>query len=106
MQQKEELIEDFKSKNAIVKNSLSYFPIAVTNLSEKAATDSKNYELVTRLNNLLKDILIYNLFTNEELTPKINQQIETLLKSRNQFAPTEKLWLGCCDHPCQNHLAV
>jgi PAS domain S-box-containing protein len=90
LQQKEELIEDFKSKNAIVKNSLSYFPIAVTNLSEKAATDSKNYELVTRLNNLLKDILIYNLFTNEELTPKINQQIETLLKSRNQFAPTLK----------------
>jgi hypothetical protein len=49
LQPKEQLIEDFKSKNAILRNSLSYFPIAVVNTVEKASAKSRNDELVAIL---------------------------------------------------------
>jgi PAS domain S-box-containing protein len=84
LRKKEQLIEDFKSKNAILRNSLSYFPIAVTNTVKKAAVDSRNSEAVALLNNLLRDVLVYNLSSNEELRPKINQQIDAILKNRGQ----------------------
>jgi PAS domain S-box-containing protein len=85
LQQKEQIIEDFKSKNAILRNSLSYFPIAVVNTVEKASAKSRNDELVAILNSLLRDVLMYNLSSNEALIPTINEQIEALRKSQKQF---------------------
>jgi len=85
LQQKEQLIEDFKSKNAIIRNSLSYFPIAVANTVEKASAKSRNEELVAILNSLLRDVLVYNLSSNEVLIPTINEQIETLRQSKKRF---------------------
>ena len=85
LQQKERLIEDFKSKNAILRNSISYFPIAIANTVKKASAEPRNDELVAVLNNLLRDVLVYNLSSNEELRPKINQQIDVILKNRGQL---------------------
>lgn len=85
LKQKEQLIEDFKSKNAILRNSLSYFPIAVANTVEKASAKSRNEELVAILNSLLRDVLVYNLSSNEALIPTINQQIEALRQSKKRF---------------------
>ena len=85
LQEKERLIEDFKSKNAILRNSLSYFPIAITNTVNKASAEPRNDKLITLLNELLRDVLVYNLYSNEELRPKINQQIDGILKNRGQL---------------------
>ena len=85
LQEKERLIEDFKSKNAILRNSLSYFPIAITNTVNKASAEPRNDKLITLLNDLLRDVLVYNLYSNEELRPKINQQIDGILKNRGQL---------------------
>jgi len=84
LQQKEQFIEDFKSKNAIIRNSLSYFPIAVANTVEKASAKSRNDE-VAILNSLLRDVLVYNLSSDEMLIPTINEQIETLRQSKKRF---------------------
>lgn len=84
LQQKEQLIEDFKSKNAIIRNSLSYFPIAVANTVDKASAKSRNDE-VAILNSLLRDVLVYNLSSNEVLIPTINEQIEMLRQSKKRF---------------------
>jgi PAS domain S-box-containing protein len=85
LQEKERLIEDFKSKNAILRNSLSYFPIAIANTVNKASAEPRNDKLITLLNDLLRDVLVYNLYSNEELRPKINQQIDGILKNRGQL---------------------
>lgn len=86
LQQKEQFVEDFKSKNAIIRNSLSYFPIAVANTVEKASVKSRNDELVAILNSLLRDVLVYNLSSNEVLIPTINEQIEALRRSQKQLS--------------------
>lgn len=79
-QEKENLIENFKSDNAVLKNSLYYFPLLVTELGEELS----NEEIVNNLNDLLRDVLIYNLNDSEELAPKINEYIENLLYQTNR----------------------
>ena len=90
LQQKERLIEDFKSKNAILRNSLYYFPIAIANTVKKSSAQSRNGKLVMLLNNLLRDVLVYNLSSNEGLRPKINQQIDVILTNRGQLTSSLK----------------
>ncbi|MBD2041836.1 PAS domain S-box protein [Microcoleus sp. FACHB-672] len=87
-QKKEELIEQFKSKNAVLKNSLYYFPILATELAQQASTVDD--ELAIRLNDLLRDVLIYNLTASEELAPKITLQINELLNNQERYALTVK----------------
>lgn len=83
---KETLIESFKSQHATLKNSLSYFPIVATALAENASSTAENPKIATNFNILLRDVLIYNLSSSEELAPKINAQVESLLKSREQYS--------------------
>lgn len=82
-EQKENLIEEFKSKNAVLKNSLYYFPILTTEIRQQAFLVDD--ELAIRINDLLRDVLIYNLTASEELAPKINEQIEELSNNREQY---------------------
>lgn len=83
--QKAQFIEDFKSKNSILRNSLAYFPISVDKGVNKVSVESRNNELVARLNNLLRDVLVYNLSSNEILRPKIAEQILSIRKSKQQL---------------------
>lgn len=81
---KQKLAEQFNSENAILKNSVSYFPILATELAQKAASEAGGQELAAEINELLRDILIYNLTASKELGPKINARIETLLNIQNE----------------------
>ncbi len=83
--QKEELIEQFKSLDSIFKNSLYFFPTLTAELSEKALKIG-NDELAERLEELLKDILIYNLTPSEELAPQIQGEIGGLLANMIQYS--------------------
>ena len=83
--QKEELIEKFKSQDAILKNYLYYFPTLTIELAEKASRIGDN-RLADILENLLKDILVYNLSPSEEIAPKIQGEIGVLLTTRNQYS--------------------
>ena len=82
--QKERLIERFKSQDAILKNSLYYFPTLTTELAEKSLQIGDN-RLAEKLENLLKDVLIYNLNSREELAPEIQGELGVLLTSRSQY---------------------
>lgn len=90
LQKKEILIESFKTQYATLKNSLSYFPIVTTQVAEKASSTAANQTLANNLNILLRDVLIYNLSSSEELAPKIKAQIESLLKSRDSYSAVER----------------
>jgi PAS domain S-box-containing protein len=82
-EQKEELIEKFKSDNAILKNSLYYFPTLTTKIAQDVAVFDS--DLSFDLNNLLRDVLVYNLTSSEDLAPQIKQQLTTLTQKNQRY---------------------
>jgi two-component system NtrC family sensor kinase len=64
--EKRRLVEHFKSENAILKNSNRYFPVLIAEASRQAA-QVKDRQLQDHLNNLLRDILLYDLTPHSEL---------------------------------------
>jgi class 3 adenylate cyclase len=88
LQQKEQQLETFKSYNAILKNSLAYFPIAITELVTK--TDEP---LDAALSALLRDVLIYNLSDNTTLHDTIEAQIVAITRLQSKLPPAVKLEL-------------
>ena len=84
LRQKERLIEEFKYRNATLKNSLRYLPVLTNELASKASIKEGDRALVNTLNELLHEILLYNLTSNEELAPTIHAKIERLSKLKEQ----------------------
>jgi PAS domain S-box-containing protein len=74
-QQKEESIFKFQSQNAVLINSLTYFPIAIADLVRK---DTTSPALADRLNALLRDILLFNLSTDKTLGSEIEGKIQQI----------------------------
>jgi PAS domain S-box-containing protein len=76
-QQKEKRFQQFQAQNSILKNSLAYFPIAIAEALNQPATSPS---LTAPLNQLLQDVLLFNLSPNDAtLAPKINRGIEAVL---------------------------
>lgn len=62
------LIEQFKSKNSILRNSLHYLPIAAEEIAESLATTeapTANDKLLRALNGVVQETLIFNLIRGE-----------------------------------------
>ncbi len=89
--EKERLIERFTSQNALLKNSLYYFPLLVTELKTEASSKdwTWNGKLVSHLNMLLQQVLLYNLTPSEELASSIEAQLALLAKKRELYPPEE-----------------
>lgn len=76
--QKEELVESFKSTNAVVKNSLTYLPELVKEVRQGDRTKGLTKSSTARLQDMLDNVLLYSLSANEALVPQINQQMTQL----------------------------
>jgi PAS domain S-box-containing protein len=74
-QQKEESVLRFQSQNAVLINSLTYFPIAIAELVKK---DTTSPALANRLNALLRDILLFDLSTDKTLVSQIEREIQQI----------------------------
>ncbi|MBE9116775.1 hypothetical protein IQ249_12780 [Lusitaniella coriacea LEGE 07157] len=86
-------IEEFKSKNALLKNSLKYLPELKSELVNRETSTQENLALVKALNQLQEQILLYNLNADRDLANKIQEtqnQIEKI-KAENDFARAESL---------------
>ena len=77
--QKVRLVETFKSENAILKNSLRYFPTLIAEASPAVAV-SKDRKLQDDLTTLLRDILLYDLTPHSDLAKQVNAEIALLNK--------------------------
>jgi PAS domain S-box-containing protein len=76
LQAKEALINQFNSQNAVLKNSLSYFPILVRTLTEKETTAPLRSE---QLNLFLQDVLLSDVLEdNEDFSAQLMRQMEQL----------------------------
>ena len=73
--QKQESIEEFKTQNSVVRNSLAYFPTAGSELVRKASVTPDGRELQLAFDELMRVILVYSLTAQEELEPQIQMSI-------------------------------
>jgi signal transduction histidine kinase/CheY-like chemotaxis protein len=76
---KVQLVESFKSQNAILKNSLRYFPTLIAEASGTVAA-GKEREIRDHLSNLLRDILLYDLTPHSELGGQVSAETALLPK--------------------------
>lgn len=94
LREKEDLVEQFKSQNAVLRNSLSYFPPAITDLKtelngfESALVPARTVlAMDATLNTLLTDLLRYNLVPDPALGLRIERNIGAALVLRAWFSP-------------------
>ena len=73
VKEQEELVEQFKSQNAVLKNSLSYLPDLIQNLKKQGLAKDG-----TPLASMLDNILIYTVAAGADLVPVIQAQIGQL----------------------------
>ena len=78
MERKELLIERFKAENANLKTSIVYYPILSQELVSSLNEVEKGKPLASKIQNLLRDILLFNLNTNPALALSIKNQIGRL----------------------------
>lgn len=90
--QKEKLIERLKFQNAILKNSLSYLPFLTNDIVKSTSAKSGSHYLEVILDELLKNILLYNLNYDQELEALIKDNMDRLLliKDQNNFGKNEE----------------
>jgi PAS domain S-box-containing protein len=75
---KDSLIQQFKTQNAIYRNSLRYFPLAAR---EKAAREPLRRSLM--LNALLEDVLLFTHSPDKGLAKEIERKIELIRNTNN-----------------------
>lgn len=87
-----ELLEQFKSQNAILHNSLVYFPKAVMQIEARIpVTQPNGRKLKEGINTLLRRTLAYSLSSNDSLKQKINQTMRRVLDANRKFSPALRL---------------
>jgi len=78
--QKARLVDVFKSKNAVLRNSLRYIPVLIDEASSTAA-QAQDAVLQDHLAKLLRDILLYDLTPHSDLADALDR--ETILLYSN-----------------------
>ncbi len=91
----EQLLEDFKSQNSAFKNSLRYLPSLVSEIANKNYSQINNQNLSASLDELVQNILLYNLTSSEDLTSSVKRTIKKLqqIKQENINIDREELFL-------------
>ena len=88
LQEKSEALERFKSKNAVLKNSVRYLPAAVRESVRQLEGDKKNLKLIANLESLLQDVLEYHLAPSKDLEGKVQKRLSFLAELRPASAST------------------
>jgi signal transduction histidine kinase/DNA-binding response OmpR family regulator len=81
--EKRRLVESFKSDNAVLRNSLRYFPSLIAEASH-AVAETNDTRLQDRLANLLRDILLYDRTPHSELAGALSVEIALLSRGSAQ----------------------
>ena len=94
MAEKEDLVEQFKSHNAVLRNSLVFVPPAITDLKtelngiESALVPARTVlAMDAALNTLLTDVLRFNLVPDPLLGQRIERNLGAVLVMRAWFSP-------------------
>ena len=83
---KGKLIEEFKSRNAILKNSLSYLPVASRRLSQRIEGDPELARLIG-IENPIRKLLLFDLTNDARYIPIIRHALKSLAALDKQGTP-------------------
>ena len=81
---KEQLVESFKSVNAVLNNSLRYLPVAGTELLAHLTNDDEGRTPVALVNELLQHVLVYCLNPGEDEVPALSRSLDQIAGWRLQ----------------------
>ncbi len=76
--QKEQLVEDFKSQNSVLNNSLRYIPIAGRRLNKVFLEDDVEPFVKSKVGYLLNHVQTFSLFASEDLVAPIQSSVDDL----------------------------
>jgi signal transduction histidine kinase len=81
---KEAVLEDFKSSNSVLRNSLAYFPLLAAGLTaDEAGVEPR---LHGKIDALLRDVLLYDRSGSKDLVPGIRAALAAVQQARGQAA--------------------
>ncbi|GEM_PF-5712376 len=99
IKEKEMLLDDFKSENAKLNNSLQYFPSATIRAREIMGTIEGEDLIKADIRKLFEEILIYSLSDEESSKTRIQGLIDELRDAGEKLAPEKKTFLlGALSH--------
>lgn len=82
------LVERFRAENSVLKNSLHYLPELLeevsTRLQQGPGGDTYDRDLMRSLDEVLQQVLVYNLATDDSLAPQLNRSVERLRQLSEQ----------------------
>ena len=76
IEDKRRLLEAFETHNAVLNNSLQYFPVAGNDFAKRLAADGDAPDLAGVFNDLVQQVLVYSVTSNEEMAPEIQATLE------------------------------
>jgi len=95
--QKELLVERFKSRNAVINNSLRYFPVIGSNLARNLSTKGSKLGIEHNIHRLVLDTLIFYLLKDGRVEKKANENIAELKNvEETQLSEENKADLETC----------
>lgn len=96
VEQKNNLSERFKSRNALLKNSLDHLPLLTNKLESELEKSTQNLNseqlenLSNNLNKLILRLLIYSVTVDDQIQTEIESFLDNLLQLKNAYGLTPK----------------
>ncbi|HET6978229.1 MAG TPA: DAHL domain-containing protein [Pyrinomonadaceae bacterium] len=78
-----QLIQEFKSQDAVLNNSLRYFPLATRSFTKQLRQPGRESDLSSRLDQFTSDVLRYSLAPSSDLGQQTRSQLDALTEIAN-----------------------
>jgi hypothetical protein len=72
LDEQERLISQFKTENAVIKNSLGYLPVLLNDLHKNLQFQTSDRKLFEAINEILHNLILYNNTSDRHLVPVIS----------------------------------
>jgi C4-dicarboxylate-specific signal transduction histidine kinase len=106
IREKSELLESFKTENAVLRNSLRYFPLAGRELVERLSVESASRDLEALVNTAMRRVLVYSLSPSEDQEQKTGSTLNELREWRTREPNhTEAVFVGALSAHAESILA-
>jgi signal transduction histidine kinase/CheY-like chemotaxis protein len=83
LDEQERLISQFKTENAVIKNSLGYLPVLLNDLHKNLQFQTSDRKLFEAINEILHNLILYNNTSDRHLVPVIQSKLERLKQLEN-----------------------
>ena len=72
LRQKDELVENFKTQNSVLQNSLHYFPVLANSTIDRARTEPTGADVASRIQALISAIMLFDTAADAESTARVH----------------------------------